>query len=66
MLEVILYRASSVKGSYKVVTSTTKNYYINGKLVKNKRYYYKVRAYKVVNGKKVYSPYSSIKSRVVR
>lgn len=61
-----IYRASSVNGSYKVVTSTTKNYYINGKLVKNKRYYYKVRAYKVVNGKKVYSPYSSIKSRVVR
>ena len=29
---------------------------------KGKTYYYKVRAYKVVDGKKVYGPWSDVKS----
>lgn len=61
-----IYRSTLSNGSYKAIISTSKISYINGKLVKNKRYYYKVRAYKVVNGKRVYSSYSDIKSRVVK
>ena len=35
--------------------------YTNKKLTSKKTYYYKVRAYRVVNGKKVYSGYSKVK-----
>ena len=35
--------------------------YVNKKLKKGKTYYYKVRAYKVVSGKKVYGKFSTIK-----
>lgn len=40
-------------------TTTSKKF---TKLKKGKRYYFKVRAYKTVNGKKVYGAYSKIKS----
>lgn len=44
-------------GSYKTnVVKTTK------KLKSNKKYYFKVRAYKTVSGKKVYSEWSAVKS----
>ncbi len=36
------------------------------KLKKGKKYYVKVRAYKIVNGKKIYSAYSSVKSVKVK
>lgn len=41
----------TTKGTYKLVSAT-----------KGKTYYYKVRAYKVVDGKKVYGPWSAVKS----
>ena len=41
--------------SYKTVSVKTK------KLTKTKTYYVKVRAYKTVNGKKVYGAYSAVK-----
>ena len=44
---VATYRTSS--GKYKTVSAT-----------KGKTYYYKVRAYKEVNGKKIYSPWSTV------
>lgn len=44
----------------KAYFSTTKTTYKNTKgLVKGKKYYYKVRAYKVVDGKKVYGQWST-------
>lgn len=57
-----VYRATSKKGEYKRVKTTTSTSYKNTKLTKNKTYYYKVRAYRVVSGKKVYSSYSSVQS----
>ena len=45
---VSTYKTTS--GTYKKVSAT-----------KGKNYYYKVRAYKVVNGKKIYGPWSSVK-----
>lgn len=40
--------------------------YTTGKLKKGKKYYFKVRAYRTVSGKKVYGAYSSVVSRVAR
>lgn len=56
-----VYRATSKKGKYSKTTTSNLSY-TNTNLTKKKIYYYKVRAYKVVNNKKVYSSYSSIKS----
>ncbi len=58
-----VYQATSKKGKYKKKcdgTATT----CNLKSIKwNKTYYYKVRAYYTLNGKKTYTGYSSIVSR---
>jgi uncharacterized protein YjdB len=53
-----IYRTSSKKAPYKRVKDTTSYHYINFGLTKGKTYYYKVRAYKVVGAKKVYSKFS--------
>ncbi len=60
-----VYRATSKTGTYtKVATvkgdSTTS--YINTGLTCGKTYYYKVRAYKKISGKYVYSKYSAVTS----
>lgn len=56
--------STSSKGKYtkiKTVSSKTTSYN-KTRLTENKTYYFKVRAYKNVNGKKVYSDWSSVKS----
>jgi len=50
----------------KVVKGNKKVSYINTKLKKNKKYYYKVRAYRTVKGKKVYGAFSSKKSILIK
>lgn len=58
-----LYRAASKTGTYtKIKTQTTGSSvsYTNKSLQKKKTYYYKVRAYRTVNGKKIYSSYTSV------
>lgn len=60
-----VYRADSKKGTYKKVATTKKGStvsYKNKKLKKGTTYYYKVRAYRTVGKKKVYSSYSSVVS----
>ncbi|MDR0197006.1 MAG: leucine-rich repeat protein [Oscillospiraceae bacterium] len=58
-------RATSKSGSYKKVGDVSKGdtvKYANTKLTANKTYYYKVRAYKVIDGKKVYGKYTAVVS----
>ena len=52
------------------VVATVKNTTAKSKLIsvpkKGKTYYYKVRAYKIVNGIRVYGPWSNVRSKVVK
>ena len=61
-----VYRATSQKGTYKKVKTTTSTSFLEKKLSSKKKYYYKVRAYRTVNKKKVYSSYSVIKSQTTK
>lgn len=61
-----LYMATSKNGKYSKIKSGNVTSYTKSKLTKKKTYYFKVRAYKKVNGKTVYSGYSSIKSIKVK
>lgn len=59
-----LYRSTNKKGSYskiKTITKGSTTSYVNSNLSSKKGYYYKVKAYRIVNNKKVYSSYSSVK-----
>lgn len=64
-----IYSATKKKGKYKKTATVKKGStvsYKHKKLKKKKTYYYKVRAYRTANGKKVYGSYSNIKSVKVR
>lgn len=64
-----VYRATSKNGTYslkKTVNNGLTTSYTNSSLTKGKTYYYKLRAYRTVGGKKVYSSYSSVKSIKVK
>lgn len=59
-----IYRATKKSGSYKLVKTIGKQGTIswtNSNLKKKKTYWYKVRAYRVVSGKKVYSSFSAVR-----
>lgn len=55
-----VYRATG--NSWKKIETVKSTSYINKKLKKGSTYKYKIRAYKIVNGKKVYSGYSAVRS----
>lgn len=60
-----IYRATKKKGNYKRIKTITKNKtvkFTNRKLKKGKRYYYKIRTYKIVGGKKYYSGFTKVRS----
>ena len=57
-----VYRATKKNGSYKRIFTTTKTKVVNKSLKKGRTYYYKVRAYKTVKGKKIYGAYSAVKT----
>ena len=61
-----VYRSTSKDGKYELIKSLTKLDYLtfDNKTKKGVTYYYKVRSYRVVNEKKVNSPYSKIKKIV--
>lgn len=52
--------ATSKNGKYKVVNSKSQKISLK-RLTRGKKYYIKVRAYKLIDGRRVYSGYSSIK-----
>lgn len=57
-----VYRSAKIKGKYKKVKTLTSGKTVawtNKKITSGKSYFYKVRAYKVVNGKKKYSQFST-------
>ena len=59
-----IYRSTKKSGGFKCVKTiksgnTVK--FVNKNLKKGQNYYYKVRAYRTVDGKKVYGAYSSVK-----
>ena len=59
-----VYRSTKKNGKYAAVKTINKGKtvtFTNKNLKKGKTYYYKVRAYKVVSGKKVYGKFSTIK-----
>lgn len=63
-----IYRSTSKNGSYKkvkTITSGKTTSYTDTKLSTGKTYYYKMRAYSKVKGKKLYGAYSSVKSAKV-
>lgn len=59
-----VYRSLKKDSGYKKVKTLKSNTrtYTDKKIKKGKTYYYKVRAYRYVNGKRVYSPYSTPKA----
>ena len=63
-----VYRATKASGTYKAVkTASSKTLkYTNKGLKTGKTYYYKVRAYKKINGKTVFSSYSTYSGRKVK
>lgn len=64
-----IYYSTKKDGSYKkakTITSGKTVTYTQKKLKSGKKYYYSVRAYRTVNGKKVYGSYSAVKSVKVK
>lgn len=60
-----IYRSTSKNGSYKKIATIKKagtTSYTDSKLTTGKTYYYKVKAYRKVSGKALYSGYSDIAS----
>lgn len=65
----VIYRSTKKSSGYKAVKTITKGgtvSFVNKKLKKGKRYYFKIRAYRTVSGKRVYSGYSAVKSVKVK
>lgn len=56
-----IYMATSKNGTYKLIKDTNKTSYTKTGLTSKKGYYFKVRAYRTVDGEKVYSLYSAVK-----
>lgn len=63
-----IYRSTKKNKGYKSIKSVSSktSKYTNSKLKKGKRYYYKVRAYRKIKGKKIYSAYSAAASYKAR
>ena len=65
----IVYRSTSKNGTYKAIAAIKKGTtikYTDQKVSSKRTYYYRVRAYRVVNGKKMYGSYSSVKAAKIK
>lgn len=58
-----VYRATAKNGTYKKIATVSAKSYQDKGLTKGKTYYYKVKAYKKISGKKVYGGYSAVVSK---
>lgn len=63
-----IYMSTSKNGKYSKIKTASKSStsYTKTELKKNKKYYFKIRSYKTVDGKKIYSSYSSVKNIKVK
>lgn len=63
-----IYKSTKKNKGFKLAKTvkSTKAKSATLKVKKNKKYYYKIRAYKTVNGKKIYGPWSSVKSYTLK
>ncbi len=60
-----IYRAAGANRKYAKIKTINSNAGTKAVIVqkaKGKKYYYKIRPYRVVNGEKIYGPYSNVKS----
>ena len=57
----VIYYSTQKDGEFKKLKTTTATSYTHTKTSKSKPYYYKVRAYKTVNGEKLYSSFSTVR-----
>lgn len=57
-----IYRKSENASSYSLIATTNKLKYTDKKVTSGLEYTYKIRAYRTVNGKKVYGGYTSVKT----
>ncbi len=65
----VLYRSTSKDSGFqkvKVLTAKSKEPYIDLEKTFNETYYYKMRAYRVVDGEYIYSQYTTVKSIKIR
>ncbi len=63
----VIERSTAKKSGYALVAYTTSLTYVDNKnIVSKKSYYYRIRAYRTINGKKVYSAYSAVKKVKVK
>ena len=61
----IIYRSTKKNGTYKRIANVkgaSKTSFTNTKVTSGKKYYYKIRSYKRVNGKTVYGTYSTVEA----
>ncbi len=60
-----IYRASSKSGSYKYITSLTSLSYLDKNISNEKTYYYKVRAYSIINTTKYYGASKTVSAKKI-
>ena len=61
----VVYRKEGKSKKFKIIktiTSNKKTTYIDRKVKRNKKYYYKIRGFRTVDKKKIYGKYSAVKS----
>lgn len=61
-----IYRSNKKYRGFKQIKTTGKTVFTNKNLRRNKKYYYKVRAYKIIGGTKVYSDFSNTSKVKIR